>query len=120
VPRLTRDLKRWVRHATGAPEEATIVVSELPVQRLAARVRRPAVDAPVPRARQSLLIGLVHGLAGSGSLTALVVANPSSTSARVAYIALFGAGLIASMALMSGVAGWPLVWAYPLVIRFAG
>jgi hypothetical protein len=106
----------------------------------------PAVDAPVPRARQSLLIGLVHGLAGSGSLTARVAANLSSTSARLAYIALFGAGLIASMALLSGVAGWPLarlarnpwagrfiagaagaasialgvVWAYPLVIRFAG
>jgi hypothetical protein len=59
-------------------------------------------------ARRSLMIGIVHGLAGSGSLTALVVANLSSTSARLAYMALFGAGLVAGMALLSGVVGWPL------------
>jgi hypothetical protein len=29
VPRLTRDIKQWVRQATRAPDEATIVVSEL-------------------------------------------------------------------------------------------
>jgi hypothetical protein len=107
---------------------------------------RSVVETRTPQARQSLLIGIVHGLAGSGWLTALVVSNLSSTSARLTYIALFGAGLIASMALLSGVAGWPLarlarhpwagrvitgaagavsvalgvVWAYPMVIRIAG
>jgi hypothetical protein len=52
-----------------------------------------------------LLVGMVHGLAGSGALTALVFAELPGTAARVGYIALFGAGSIAGMALASGVAG---------------
>jgi ABC-type nickel/cobalt efflux system permease component RcnA len=59
-------------------------------------------------ARRSLLVGIVHGLAGSGSLTALVLANLPSASSRLAYVALFGAGSIAGMAALSGLAGWPL------------
>lgn len=59
-------------------------------------------------ARRSLLVGLIHGLAGSGALTALVVAELPSTTARLLYIALFGAGSIFGMALLSGLAGWPL------------
>ncbi len=52
-----------------------------------------------------LAIGLVHGLAGSGALTALVFARLASDAARVAYIVMFGAGSIAGMALASAVAG---------------
>jgi ABC-type nickel/cobalt efflux system permease component RcnA len=96
-------------------------------------------------ARRSLLVGIVHGLAGSGSLTALVLANLPSTSSRLAYVALFGAGSIAGMAALSGLAGWPLsrlggrprvlttltagtglvsmglglAWGWPLVLRLA-
>src|SRR5688572_23178969 len=44
-----------------------------------------------------LAVGLVHGLAGSGALTALVFAQLPSTGARLAYIGLFGAGSIAGM-----------------------
>lgn len=52
-----------------------------------------------------LVIGLVHGLAGSGALTALVFAELPSATARLVYIALFGVGSIAGMAIASGVAG---------------
>ena len=52
-----------------------------------------------------LAVGLVHGLAGSGALTALVFAELRSDAARVAYITLFGAGSIAGMAVASGLAG---------------
>ena len=52
-----------------------------------------------------LLVGLVHGLAGSGALTALVFAQLPGTVMRVAYIALFGLGSVAGMAIASGVAG---------------
>ena len=37
-----------------------------------------------------LLVGAVHGLAGSGALTALVVATLPSTATRLGYLALFG------------------------------
>ena len=60
-------------------------------------------------ARRPLLVGTVHGLAGSGSLTALVLANLPSTSMRLGYIALFGLGSLLGMAALSGVAGLPLL-----------
>lgn len=52
-----------------------------------------------------LAVGLVHGLAGSGALTALVFAQLPSTAERIAYIAVFGAGSIAGMAAASAVVG---------------
>lgn len=52
-----------------------------------------------------LTIGLVHGLAGSGALTALAFAELPSTAARVVYMLLFGVGSIAGMAVATGVVG---------------
>lgn len=72
------------------------------------RFRRVAPPAPPAVRRRSLVVGVVHGLAGSGALTALVLANLSSTAARLGYIALFGVGSIVGMALLSSLAGWPL------------
>lgn len=59
-------------------------------------------------ARRPLLIGAVHGLAGSGALTALVLTTLPSTSARLTYMALFGLGSTVGMAALSGMLGWPL------------
>ncbi len=59
-------------------------------------------------ARRPLLVGAVHGLAGSGALTALVLATLSSTAARITYMTLFGIGSTAGMAVLTGVLGWPL------------
>ncbi len=52
-----------------------------------------------------LAVGLVHGLAGSGALTALVFAQLPSTAERIAYIAVFGLGSIAGMAAASALVG---------------
>lgn len=75
-----------------------------------------------PLAWRPLAIGVIHGLAGSGGLTALVFAELSSDAARVVYIALFGAGSIAGMALASGLAGASLarVSASPEAVRRLG
>jgi hypothetical protein len=59
-------------------------------------------------AARSIFYGIIHGLAGSGSLTALVIANLPSLGSRVAYIALFGLGSMIGMATLSGLAGLPL------------
>ena len=59
-------------------------------------------------ALRPLAVGLVHGLAGSGALTALVLARLPSTELRFAYTALFSAGSIVGMCALSGLAGWPL------------
>lgn len=59
-------------------------------------------------ARRPLLVGAVHGLAGSGALTALVLATLTSTAARITYMTLFGFGSTVGMAALSGLLGWPL------------
>jgi sulfite exporter TauE/SafE len=59
-------------------------------------------------ARRPLLIGLVHGLAGSGALTALAFANMPTTQARFWFMALFGVGSILGMAALTGLVGWPI------------
>jgi hypothetical protein len=95
-------------------------------------------------ARRPLLIGAVHGLAGSGALAALVLTTLPSTAARLTYMVVFGLGSTAGMAALSGLLGWPLarlgtqenvsrsisfavgtlsmvlgiVWGYPLVTRW--
>lgn len=55
-----------------------------------------------------LLIGLVHGLAGSGALSALVIAELPTAAQRVSYITLFGLGSVVGMALLSAAVGMPL------------
>ena len=50
----------------------------------------------------------MHGLAGSGALTALVLATLPTTAARITYMALFGLGSSLGMAALSGLLGWPL------------
>ena len=59
-------------------------------------------------ARRPLLVGAVHGLAGSGALTALVLATLPSAGAQLAYMGLFGLGSTLGMAALSGLLGWPL------------
>jgi nitrile hydratase accessory protein len=95
-------------------------------------------------ARRPLMVGMVHGLAGSGALTALISATIPSMGSRLIYLLLFGAGSTCGMAALSGLMGWPiarvgthgavargvsvavgsisiilgLYWAYPLIGRF--
>ncbi len=97
-------------------------------------------------AKRPLLIGLVHGLAGSGALTALALASMPSLGSGLVYMLLFGAGSIVGMALLTGLAGWPLrqlaqrthvqaalsglagvislvlgvLWGWPLLLRLTG
>ena len=60
------------------------------------------------RARRPLVIGLVHGLAGSGALTALVASSFDSTAAGLLFMAIYGTGAMAGMAALAGVTGVPL------------
>ena len=73
---------------------------------------RPGALSPFDIDRRTLarplLVGAVHGLAGSGALTALVVTTLPSTVTRLAYLTLFGVGSIVGMAVLSGLLGWPL------------
>ncbi len=56
---------------------------------------------------RALLIGLVHGLAGSAALMLLVIPTISSPVLGLVYIAVFGLGSIGGMMLMSFLVGLP-------------
>jgi len=58
--------------------------------------------------QRPLLVGLVHGLAGSGALTALVSAKMPGMWDRLAYVSLFGIGSMLGMGALAGLLGWPL------------
>jgi sulfite exporter TauE/SafE len=56
---------------------------------------------------RSVLVGMVHGLAGSAALMLLVVPVINSRAVALAYILIFGLGSIAGMMLMSLAVGLP-------------
>ncbi len=78
------------------------------------------------RAIGPLAIGMVHGLAGSGALTALVVARLPSPAVGVAFMVLFGAGATLGMSLLAGAAAVPLGrllrtrWGMPALLGATG
>jgi len=59
-------------------------------------------------ARRPLLVGVVHGLAGSGALTAFVVANLRCVGSALLFMAVYGFGAALGMALLAAAAMWPL------------
>ena len=80
-----------------------------------------APDAPGhdhgPSHRRPFLIGLVHGLAGSGALMLAVAATIADPALAIAYVVIFGVGSIGGMAITS------TLFAIPMVVttrRFTG
>ena len=73
--------------------------------------RHPAAVAahvhlgPRPLALRPLIVGVVHGLAGSGALTALALSGMPTTASAVIFMALFGLGSVAGMTAISSLAG---------------
>jgi hypothetical protein len=57
---------------------------------------------------RALLVGMVHGLAGSAALLLLTLTTLSSAWLGVAYITVFGIGSIAGMAVLAAVISLPL------------
>ncbi len=95
----------------------------------AARARAQSVDdgsSAAWRALGPLAMGMVHGLAGSGALTALVVARLPSAAVGVVFMLLFGAGATLGMSALVGVAGAPLAhvlrmrWGMPALLCTTG
>jgi hypothetical protein len=58
---------------------------------------------------RTLLVGLMHGMAGSAALLVLAVSQAASPAAGLAYVALFGFGSMIGMGALSTVIAAPLV-----------
>lgn len=69
--------------------------------------RRPHNHAVTAIGLKPVLIGTMHGLAGSGALTLLVLTQIQSPWVGFFYLAIFGLGSIIGMILMSGLIGLP-------------
>jgi high-affinity nickel permease len=57
---------------------------------------------------RTLLVGLMHGMAGSAALLVLAVSQAASPAAGLGYIALFGIGSMVGMGALSAVIAVPL------------
>jgi high-affinity nickel-transport protein len=81
-----------------------------------ARTEHAHTHAPPPRRSfaqhaRSLFVGVVHGLAGSAAVALLVLASIRDARQGIAYLAVFGAGTIAGMALLTTIVALPMAFA---------
>lgn len=67
-------------------------------------------DRPVSNTRP-LVIGMVHGLAGSAAVSLLVLATVRDAKWALAYLLLFGVGTIAGMMVATVAIAWPASYA---------
>lgn len=71
------------------------------------RLDRALEDLRINRVRP-LIIGVVHGLAGSASIALLVLASIRDPLCAAMYLLVFGVGTIAGMMLITALMVWPL------------
>lgn len=64
-----------------------------------------------PSARRPLVVGMVHGLAGSAAVALLVLAAVERSAWALAYLLVFGAGTIAGMMAVTIALAVPALWA---------
>jgi nickel/cobalt exporter len=67
-----------------------------------------SVTVPSPAPARPLLIGVVHGLAGSAAIALLAAASISSRGWAAAYLLLFGLGTVVGMIMLTLLLAWSL------------
>lgn len=72
---------------------------------LGVRALSPSKDEHAHHHGRPFAVGVVHGLAGSGALTALALAQTPDPRAAIGSVALYGVGAIVGMSLLAGAAG---------------
>ena len=75
------------------------------------------------RVVRPLVVGVVHGLAGSAAVALLVLSTVRSATTAIAYLLVFGVGTIAGMGLVTTALAAPLVLTtsrFKRVHRFIG
>lgn len=59
-------------------------------------------------AGRALVVGAIHGLAGSAAVSLLVLATLRSTASAVVYLLIFGVGTILGMTLLTAIMAFPV------------
>ncbi|PYQ11364.1 MAG: hypothetical protein DMH00_08305 [Acidobacteria bacterium] len=70
--------------------------------------RHHLIEALIGPGRRPFLVGMVHGLSGTGAATLLVLAASPSAGSALTALALFAAGALTGMAALSWLLGLPL------------
>ena len=103
--RLWRDRVHFHRHSHG---DGTVHLhAHSHAGETSAHARAPHVHQHGFRWR-TLLVGLMHGMAGSAALLVLAVSQASSVAVGLGYVALFGIGSMLGMGALSAVIAVPL------------
>jgi ABC-type nickel/cobalt efflux system permease component RcnA len=99
------------------PEAHPHAPDQTPLARLDRRLGRLGLYQTL----RPLIVGVVHGLAGSAAVALLVVAAIGNTGWALLYLLVFGLGTIAGMMLITAGIAWPFAYAGAHAgTRFAG
>ena len=104
---LGADLLHRISHRRVVPLEQPDTALVVPLGGTHPVLRSQAVPLVPGRA---LLVGMVHGMAGSAALIVLALQTVDSVSTGLLYIAVFGIGSIVGMSLCAAAISVPLRW----------
>lgn len=71
----------------------------------------------VPKLSRPLLVGIVHGLAGSAAVALLVLATIRTPLAAAMYLLMFGLGTVLGMMIVTALLALPAIYAGERVVR---
>lgn len=74
-------------------------------------------DEPVTNLSRPLLVGIVHGLAGSAAVALLVLATIRTPLAAAMYLLMFGLGTVLGMMIVTALLALPAIYAGERVVR---
>jgi high-affinity nickel-transport protein len=95
------------RLGLGMEFVVALMLIGLGLYNLASPRRQPVA----PSAVRPVLVGMVHGLAGSAAIALLVLAAIDTTAWALAYLVIFGAGTVAGMMLVTAAIALPSLYA---------
>jgi sulfite exporter TauE/SafE len=81
------------------------------------RLDRPLGRLDASQILRPIVVGLVHGLAGSAAVALLVVATIHDPVWAIGYLVLFGVGTIAGMMVMTATIGLPFAYTAGRLVR---
>jgi high-affinity nickel-transport protein len=79
---------------------------------------QPAANLGLYNTLRPIIIGTVHGLAGSAAVAILVMTTIADPWWAIAYLLLFGLGTVAGMAVMTTVLAFPIVYTGKKMFRW--
>lgn len=116
---LGQEIPSWLAQRLESVVGAMLLLLGADVVRRASVKNAPPPAADVPMASDSvspvsppplraLIVGMVHGMAGSAALIALSLAAMHSFGRALCYITVFGIGSVAGMAALSAIIAFPM------------